>query len=45
MYTSLTSVAVTAWLLGTASAKFGLTTSGNSYRVDTNGGLVFDVSK
>ncbi len=42
----LASAAVTVWVLGgPASAKFGLTTSGNSYSVDTNGGLVFDVNK
>ncbi len=34
-----------ASLGGGANAGFGVTTKGNSYSVDTNGGLVFDVSK
>jgi hypothetical protein len=28
-----------------ALAAFGITTSGNGFRVDTGGGLVFDISK
>ncbi|OLN97785.1 Rhamnogalacturonate lyase A 2, partial [Colletotrichum chlorophyti] len=34
-----------AFLWGTAEAAFGLTTSTTSYTVDTNGGLVFSVSR
>ncbi|KAK3331503.1 rhamnogalacturonase B, partial [Apodospora peruviana] len=34
-----------AFTARTVHAGFGLTSTGNSYRVDTNGGLVFDVSK
>ncbi|KAB5549555.1 rhamnogalacturonase B [Coniochaeta sp. 2T2.1] len=34
-----------ASLSSTANAAFGVTTKGNSYSVDTSGGLVFDVSK
>lgn len=34
-----------AWMGRTVDAGFGVTTKGNSYSVDTNGGLVFDVSK
>lgn len=36
---------VIAWMAKTVDAGFGVTTKGNSYSVDTNGGLVFDVSK
>lgn len=36
---------VFAWLGRGVNAGFGVTTKGNSYSVDTNGGLVFDVSK
>jgi rhamnogalacturonan endolyase len=46
MRLTLTSVAVTAWVLGKpAFAKFGVTTKGNAFSVDTDGGLVFDVNK
>ncbi|KAL0933800.1 rhamnogalacturonase b [Colletotrichum truncatum] len=38
-------VAGLASLLGTANAAFGLTTTDKSFKVDTNGGLVFEVSK
>jgi hypothetical protein len=34
-----------AWLGRLGHAAFGLTSKGNSYSVDTGGGLVFDVSK
>ena len=34
-----------AWLGQGTEAAFGVTSKGNSYSVDTNGGLVFDVSK
>ena len=30
---------------GAAEAEFGFTSNGNSYSVDTNGGLTFDVNK
>ncbi|KAJ9155835.1 Rhamnogalacturonase B [Coniochaeta hoffmannii] len=36
---------VVAWLGKGANAAFGVTSKGNSYSIDTNGGLVFDVSK
>ena len=44
---SCTASVLAIWLgLGrTAHAAFGLSSKGNSYSVDTNGGLVFDVSK
>lgn len=46
MRLSSVTVAITAWLLARPSfAKFGLTSNGNSFTVDTNGGLVFAVSK
>jgi hypothetical protein len=46
MRLSLVTVAVAAWILGKpAYAKFGLTSNGNLFTVDTNGGLVFAVSK
>jgi hypothetical protein len=37
--------AAVAWLGSGVNAAFGVTSKGNSYSVDTNGGLVFDVSK
>jgi hypothetical protein len=33
------------WFAAKAYAAFGVTTVGNSYRVDTNAGLVFEVSR
>jgi rhamnogalacturonan endolyase len=32
-------------VIQTCLAAFGVTTAGNSFRVDTDGGLVFDVNK
>jgi hypothetical protein len=44
MHLSLASVTGLA-LAGLASAKFGLSSKGDSYSVDTNAGLVFDVDR
>jgi rhamnogalacturonan endolyase len=38
-------VVLVTWLGKGVNAAFGVTTKGNSYSVDTDGGLVFDVSK
>ncbi|KAK3988395.1 rhamnogalacturonase B [Cladorrhinum sp. PSN332] len=46
MWFSRLPVALVAWISATTvSAKFGVTTKGNSFSVDTNGGLTFDVNK
>jgi hypothetical protein len=46
MWSSRVSGAITALCFGRAvNAAFGLTSKGNAYSVDTNAGLVFDVSK
>ncbi|KAK3372748.1 rhamnogalacturonase B [Podospora didyma] len=39
------SAALVAWMGSSVQAAFGVTTKANSYSVDTNGGLVFDVSR
>ncbi len=44
-------MAILQWVVGAAllaraaHAAFGLTTTANSYRVDTDGGLIFEVSR
>ena len=42
---SWTAALVACWLPETANAAFGLTSKSNAFSVDTNAGLVFEVSK
>ncbi|KAK3364560.1 rhamnogalacturonase B [Lasiosphaeria hispida] len=46
MRSTAVSGAILAWAMGRAvDAAFGVTTKSNSFSIDTNGGLAFDVSK
>ncbi|KAK0612621.1 rhamnogalacturonase B [Bombardia bombarda] len=45
MRSTTLSWAIVAWMTDAVNAGFGLTTKSNAYSVDTDGGLVFDVSR